>query len=194
MEKKGQTGSGGIRPEQLKPLIDAGMTIREIASELGRTTATVRFWLRRHGLRTAASRHADAARDGRKAGVDRLTMQCPAHGDAPFVLEGRGYYRCTRCRQERVSRRRREVKELLVREAGGACCICGYQRYQGALQFHHVDPEQKRMQISRNGITLSIATLRAEASKCALVCANCHAELEGGMTELPAQDPRRASE
>ena len=103
-------------------------------------------------------------------------------------MEGRGYYRCTQCRQERVARRRRRIKEILVDEAGGACCICGYHRHMGALQFHHVDPEQKRMQISRNGITLSIATLRAEASKCVLVCSNCHAELEGGLIELPAKD------
>jgi transcription elongation factor Elf1 len=170
------------------------MTIAQIASEVRRATGTVRFWLKWHGLRTAAAQHADTAREGRKAGLDRLTMRCPSHGDVAFVLEGRGYYRCTRCRQERVSRRRRQVKEILVSEAGGVCCICGYHRFMGALQFHHLDPDQKRMQISRNGITLSIATLRAEAAKCVLVCSNCHAELEGGVIELPAKDRRPSSE
>jgi 5-methylcytosine-specific restriction endonuclease McrA len=81
-----------------------------------------------------------------------------------------------------------------VDEAGGACCVCGYQRYLGALQFHHVDPERKRLGLSRAGVTLSIATLRAEATKCVLLCSNCHAEVEGGVTELPAKDWRPSSE
>jgi hypothetical protein len=35
------------------------------------------------------------------------------------------------------------VKEILVAEAGGSCLICGYDRYAGALQFHHLDPATK---------------------------------------------------
>jgi hypothetical protein len=194
MEDDDQKSGGGIPRERLLPLIDAGMTVAQIASEVGRTTTTVRLWLMRHGLRTAASKHADAAREGRDAGSERLIMQCPVHGEVAFALEGRGYYRCTQCRQERVARRRRRVKEILVDEAGGACCICGYQRYLGALQFHHLDREQKRLGLSRSGITLSIAALRAEAAKCVLVCSNCHAEVEGGVIELPAKDQRLPSE
>jgi hypothetical protein len=56
---------------------------------------------------------------------------------------------------ERVVRRRRNLKELLVAEAGGCRCICGYDRHLRALEFHHVDPGDKRLQISWNGITRS---------------------------------------
>jgi 5-methylcytosine-specific restriction endonuclease McrA len=178
-------GRGGIARETLQPLVDAGMTIAQIAAEVERTPTTVRLWLQRHGLRTAASRHANAVREARADGLARTVMQCRFHGDVDFALEGRGYYRCTRCRQERVARRRRRMKEILVSEAGGACCVCGYRRYLGALQFHHLSPDDKRLGISGNGVTLSLAALRAEASKCVLVCSNCHAELEGGVIELP---------
>jgi hypothetical protein len=84
-----------------------------------------------------------------------------------------------------VAERRRNLKQILVADAGGRCIICGYDRFLGALQFHHLDPAQKRLEISRNGITLSLATLQAEAQKCALVCSNCHAEVEGGVAVLP---------
>jgi hypothetical protein len=40
-----------------------------------------------------------------------------------FWLEGRGYYRCKRCRMERVSRRRIAIKAILVTEAGGRCAF-----------------------------------------------------------------------
>ena len=37
--------------------------------------------------------------------------ECKKHGLCKFVLEGRGYYRCTKCRSDRVTKRRRKVKE-----------------------------------------------------------------------------------
>lgn len=132
-----------------------------------------------------ATKRVAAIRGSRDAGLLSVTMTCRSHGETAFVMEGRGYYRCKRCRQERVARRRRDLKSILVAEAGGACCICGYRRYVGALQFHHVDPSEKRLEISGNGVTLSLSAVRAEARKCALVCSNCHAELEGGVAEIP---------
>lgn len=58
--------------------------------------------------------------------------------------------------------------------------LCGYDRYIGALHFHHRDPETKRFGIAEQGKTLSLQAMREEAAKCDLVCANCHAEIEGG--------------
>jgi 5-methylcytosine-specific restriction endonuclease McrA len=101
-----------------------------------------------------------------------------------FILEGRGYYRCKKCRMERVSEWRRRTKRRLLQTAGGACVLCGYDTYPGALQFHHIEPAEKKFSISREGVTRSFAELRAEAAKCVLLCANCHAEVEGGYTAL----------
>jgi hypothetical protein len=75
------------------------------------------------------------------------------------------------------------VKARLVEEAGGRCALCGYDRCQAALQFHHRDPGEKLFAISHQGLTRSLARAREEARKCILVCANCHAELEGGYRE-----------
>ena len=109
---------------------------------------------------------------------------CRTHGRTEFVLEGRGYYRCKRCRMERVLEWRRRTKERLIAEAGGCCQICGYDRYSGALHFHHVDPTQKEFGIARHGVTRAIAKARAEVAKCVLLCSNCHAEVEAGVARL----------
>ena len=77
------------------------------------------------------------------------------------------------------------TKVRLVEEAGGACAVCGYDRLAGALHFHHLDPSEKSFALSVRGLTRSIADLRAEAAKCVLLCANCHAEVEGGLTKVP---------
>jgi 5-methylcytosine-specific restriction endonuclease McrA len=113
-----------------------------------------------------------------------MDMECQCHGTAEFVLEGRGYYRCTRCRVEAVTRRRRKLKATLVEEAGGSCRLCGYSRYVGALEFHHLDPSQKAFGLSLGGMTRSLARARAEARKCVLLCSNCHAEVEGGLIDM----------
>lgn len=69
-------------------------------------------------------------------------------------------------------------------EAGGGCAVCGYDRYIGALHFHHVEPAEKRFQLSERGLTRSLTILRKEAANCVLLCANCHAEVEGGYADL----------
>jgi transposase len=187
---------GGIDRERLTPLVDAGMSVAEISAELDVSTLTVRRWLTRHGLRTkhARTRRVEEGRDAKSAGLATVTMLCDRHGDGEFVLEGRGYYRCKRCRSEGIARHRRRLKATLVAEAGGRCTLCGYARCVRALEFHHVDPAEKRIGIAMNGLTLSLDALRAEARKCVLVCSNCHAELEAGVTVLPDTVSTRATD
>jgi hypothetical protein len=87
-----------------------------------------------------------------------------------------------------VAARRRRVKEMLIGEAGGACAICGFDRHPSALHFHHLDPTKKRFPVSRRGVTRSIEEVREEARKCMLLCANCHAQVEAGVLDLPVGD------
>jgi transposase-like protein len=181
---------GGIEEERLTRLIECGMTIREIGLTVGLSKSTVRHWMRRYGLRTrnaVGRRPEEVARAAKEAGFLTAVMVCRRHGETDFVLEGRGYYRCKRCRADGVTRRRRKLKEILVREAGGRCSLCGYSRSLRALEFHHVDPREKRLQLSANGVTLSLDVLRAESLKCVLLCSNCHAEVEDGALPLPVE-------
>jgi hypothetical protein len=85
---------------------------------------------------------------------------------------------------EAVTRRKQKLKRILVEEAGGCCAVCGYDRCIVCLTFHHVDPAKKLFSINM-GMGKSIATFRAEAKKCVLVCANCHGEIEAGLIKSP---------
>jgi transposase len=181
---------GGIERPRLEELVAAGLTIAEIAAEVGLSKGTVRHWLRQYGLRTQhrrGRRSGSETREAKEAGLATITMACVHHGETEFFLEGRGCYRCKRCRSDAVARRRRKVKEILVAEAGGSCRICGYDRHVAALHFHHLDPSQKLMPLSARGIAYAIDTLRDEAKKCVLLCSNCHAEVENGVACLPIQ-------
>jgi transposase len=170
---------GTLPRQQLQALIDEELTLSQIAARVGRSYSTVRYWTKHYDLQTAHLRRLRS--NDKRPEVERV---CPRHGLTLFVLESRGSYRCRRCRSEAVSRRRRRVKLTLISEAGGACELCGYDRYQGALEFHHRDPSQKSFGFSSGGVARSIEILRREALKCALLCANCHAEVEAGIATL----------
>jgi transposase-like protein len=63
---------GGIERERLEALVEAGMTIAEIAVEIGLSKGTVRHWLRRYGLRTAKDQGEARRRGGRALRYLRL--------------------------------------------------------------------------------------------------------------------------
>jgi transposase/5-methylcytosine-specific restriction endonuclease McrA len=180
---------GRLERAELEALVASGASVNAIAKAVHRSPTTVRHWLAKYGLetsRTVALRLGSEARD-----EGRLVLQrnCRHHGLTNFWLEGRGTYRCARCRQEAVVRRRRKVKEILIQEAGGACVLCGYGDYPGALEFHHLDPSDKAFSVSATGVTRSLERARTEARKCTLLCSNCHAEVEGGYKTLPQSPP-----
>jgi transposase len=186
------TAKGGLERAQLAPLVHEGMSIAQIAETVGRSKATVRHWLGKHGLRTAGgvgARPKGESREAREAGLTQALLICPHHGRTGHVRDGRGYFRCRRCRQDAVVRRRRRVKEILVAEAGGGCVLCGYDRCMAALEFHHLDPTAKQFGVAQGGMARSIERLRAEVRKCVLLCSNCHVEVESGMRTLSDSIP-----
>ena len=83
-----------------------------------------------------------------------------------------------------VAKRRRKIKILAIEYKGKKCQICGYNKYPGALDLHHVKGN-KNFGIGDKGYTRSWEKIKTELDKCVLVCANCHRELEAGITQLP---------
>lgn len=169
----------------LEQLVGEGASIRRIAETTGASYATVRLRLAAHGLQTVRTRCLEATRAAREAGLVTVVAECPVHGSVTMLPRGGGTYRCLRCRSDAVVLRRRRVKAILVAEGGGACRLCGFDRHLAALHFHHLDPGLKHFSLSAHGMSRSLDRARAEAAKCMLLCANCHAAVEAGMLQLP---------
>ncbi len=83
-----------------------------------------------------------------------------------------------------VAKRRRLVRKMAIEQKGGKCEICGYSKYVGALELHHIYGK-KEFGISDKGYTRSWEKVREEIRKCVLLCANCHREVGGGLVSLP---------
>jgi hypothetical protein len=106
-----------------------------------------------------------------------IQKDCKKHGTTDFFLSSEGRYRCKRCNIECVKRRRKNVKILAVEYKGGCCSSCGYNKCLSALEFHHLDPNEKDFSLSVTGHTRSWKSVKAELDKCILVCSNCHREI-----------------
>ena len=85
-------------------------------------------------------------------------------------------YYCKSCWNKKTYQSGIDKLNKLKLERGGCCELCGYNKYLGALQWHHLDPTIKEYSIGkRRG--LKEETLKEELDKCQLLCANCHAEV-----------------
>ena len=156
--------------EKLEELVENGLSLKNLTTELNYSTSTIRYWLAKFGLKTKP-----------KFGSPRTARyepgDCKYHGRTTFIYENyRKGYRCRACRSGASTIKRRKSKQILVEKAGGKCISCGYNKCLWALQFDHKDPATKLMDIAiltRNH-RLDLALI--ENKKCDLLCANCHAE------------------
>lgn len=84
-----------------------------------------------------------------------------------------------------TNKRRRNLKSKAVALLGGRCKICDYNKYDGALEFHHIDPSQKLFGLTAANLArLPWSEIELELAKCVLLCSNCHKEVEAGIIKI----------
>lgn len=84
---------------------------------------------------------------------------------------------------KQVSDFRRRLKRKAVDYKGGKCERCGYNKYVGALEFHHTNPTEKDFNIGSKGHTRAWDKVKIELDKCQLLCSNCHKEVHGEIAQ-----------
>ena len=104
---------------------------------------------------------------------------CPIHGETEFHFyekSGRnGQWKCLKCESELAVLKKQKYKLKMIQYKGGKCEICGYDKNIAALEFHHLNPEEKEFTVSDTHH--SWEDTQKELDKCICVCANCHREL-----------------
>lgn len=112
-----------------------------------------------------------------------MEKECKKHGLTEHVLDNKNNWRCKKCRVEAVTNWRRRLKLKAVAYKGGSCVLCGYNRYVGNLEFHHLY-SNKDFSLSESGITRSWERVKKELDKCVMLCSNCHKEVHAGIAQL----------
>ena len=109
---------------------------------------------------------------------DVILKECFRHGETEHkFVKSKNRYVCVKCQNIYLKNKRLKLKNELVKYKGGKCEICGYDKCISALEFHHLDPSEKKFGISKNISGHSLEECKKEADKCILVCANCHREI-----------------
>jgi len=91
-----------------------------------------------------------------------------------------------RAKEREYSRKRQEYRRVLLNrfKSMKGCLICG-ERCWACLEFHapngHKDLRPPEL------TSASMKRIKAELSRCVVVCANCHHKLHAGIVELPEE-------
>ena len=83
-----------------------------------------------------------------------------------------------------VRKRRQKIRQMAIAAKGGKCEICGYNKCNEALEFHHLDESDKDFGLSEKGYARSWKKVEKELLKCSLLCANCHREVHANVAAL----------
>lgn len=159
----------------LENLVNRYLSQYEIAEELQCSQTNVRYWLKKFDLKTKSA----------------PTKKCPKCEENKNLsdfhnrrgLKGGSVY-CISCSNKESVERARQFKIKCVEYKGGCCEKCGYDKYVGALQFHHLDPNEKDFALSKVKSHSFNEKIIRELDKCMLVCANCHFEIHGDIAQM----------
>lgn len=102
----------------------------------------------------------------------------------------KAYYENNKIKERnRIKQRKVELKDTYQQFKQTLKCILCSENHPATLQFHHLNPNEKEMEVSlaiTNG--WSFTRIQEEIKKCVVLCANCHMkehyELTQGRTLL----------
>ena len=100
--------------------------------------------------------------------------------DFPFRNKAAGIRRsnCKKCHSEYMKNIYKKKKDTIQEIKSTCCCSkCGYNKCPEALDFHHIDPNQKEEKVSSMiSHNYNLDKVKDEIQKCIVLCANCHRE------------------
>lgn len=113
-------------------------------------------------------------------------MECDfCRNEFELIVKGSGGSNrkfCYDCFPQGLDRRERHLlrSKLLTQMAHRhkiekGCSICGYNKFGGALEWHHADGDKEHDPAS--ALNRSWERYIIESDKCVLLCANCHREV-----------------
>lgn len=174
-----------MKEELLKEYIKLNYSTYEISDLSGKSQTTVRYWLNKYKISTNHKSFKDS--EIKEYGEFRFCPKCKKDVETDNFYQRRGKANssvyCKSCTSIQTLERQRKLKQELVDYKGGSCVKCGYKKYIGALEFHHLDPTKKDFTIAHLKLTSFNDEIKKELDKCILVCANCHREIHNEMAQ-----------
>lgn len=153
--------------EVLAELVEAHLTMRQIAAKLGCSQTNIRYWLKKHGLKTKFG-PVGIPHD---PSIPRACVDCPETDPSKFY--GNHWNRCKPCDSRVNNARMKGNRAYALSLLGAACAVCAFNE-PVALDIHHTDASLKDVAF-RTMRGWSRDRIAAELATCILLCKNHHA-------------------
>lgn len=152
-------------------LVEEGLSSKMIAKRLEVSWSYAKKALLRYGLKTRPTVNTKFCKVCGKLLIGRQSFYCSCECKRKFLrLNEKSYmYLKERGLQRKIS---------FIQKLGGKCSICGYNKNLSALVFHHLNPDEKRLNLDMRTFSGNrYELIEKEVDKCILLCSNCHMEL-----------------
>lgn len=167
--------------EALIQHIQQWRTIRQIAKELGSSYTNVRYWLKVHGLETRRGPYGRMPKDPED--LKSHPRKCACGETNPDKFYGHKTTVCAKCHLAQGMTKGRNNRARAIELLGSSCRNCGFDKFQSALDVHHIDPSKKDPGF-RHWRYWSWDRLEKELQFCVLLCRNCHSAYHSGELEI----------
>jgi len=168
-----------MEKEVLEDYLKKGLSTNDIVKLANKSQTTILYWIKKHGLKTNFINFKDQGI--KEYGEYRFCPRCKKDQKTSEFYNRRGKKNssvyCKSCTSDQTLERMRDLKSKMIDYKGGCCTQCGYNKYFGALEFHHIDPKQKDFNPSQLKRYKFDDMVKKELDKCILVCSNCHREI-----------------
>ena len=156
-----------MKKKDLQKFIKQRKSIREIAVEINKSPTTIRYWLDKYKLKTTSEK----------------PYRCPCGEVDPSKFYGHKKRICAKCQNEYNLKSGQEKRKKAIEYLGGKCVKCGYDKYYGSIDLHHLDPSKK--DASFTGLrSWSWERILKEIENCIPLCRNCHGEVHAGIIDI----------
>jgi len=185
---------------QIKELNKLGLSSRKISNQVGCSRGVVMYYRDPEKYKAVKSENTERHKIGKRLDKQTIELIYKLRDDGESqksIALLLGINQCTVARyvtrsvyEKNLAAKRKKYHSgeksptTLKKERGSKCEICGFDKHLACLDFHHKDPRQKKFGIAK-GNGYSIDAVREEASKCILVCKNCHALIHAGIIQIP---------
>ncbi len=175
----------------LETFVSQGLSIGQISRITNKSRTSIRHWLEKFNLKTKHKSFKELPRAKNIVYInDQEFKKCPKceqlknlQSDYYISKNGDVHGWCKSCNNKTTYEKQLARKTECVKYKGGKCIVCGYHKYIGSLDFHHLDPSEKEFNIAQLR-SYSLSKLKKELDKCVLLCKNCHSEVHHGLVDL----------
>jgi transposase-like protein len=153
--------------EILQELAEQHLSIGEIASISGCSPTNIRYWLKKFSLKTSTA-----------------PEKCRECGETdPEKFYGAKRRICGKCHNKYTIAQGQKKKAYMREKFGNKCAECGFDKFQSALDIHHLDPCKKDVAFN-TARGWSYEKIDRELEHCTLLCSNCHRAVHCGELEI----------